>query len=558
MNNSFSFYQQALMALFGSSGARQGLLQLFAVLRRHMPVDALTFDSLSPNGASLFVHFIITRRGMFDLRHQLPLDERDKEYLQTCLKRSVVLHINHSTADMDLGLRHMRRLAHRLPLRDRAYMAAPLEKDRQPLGYVTLLGREAGCFHAGHAHMLEMLAPACACAMVSMLCLDNAPQDSSPLPGAGFVSSIAEGIEETALLNDMVGAQSGLRHVMESVRQLAHKDTPVLILGETGTGKELVANAIQKYSARADKPFIKVNCGALADTLLDSELFGHERGAFTGAQSMRQGRFEQADGGTLFLDEVGELSPQAQVRLLRVLQDGTFERMGGRRPITVDVRIMAATNRDLGLMCRQGLFREDLFHRLNVFPIYMPPLRQRRDDIPLLISFLAERVARRLGIATPGVHMHRMDRLMRYSWPGNVRELQNLVERALIVHPRGPLDIAPFLPSEAAAPGESASAHDGGYGTQNSPARAGTPVLPPLAATLGHAEGMPPRRAPGMPQQRMGEAAMRAQICDALKMCNGKVYGPGGAAEMLGLNHNTLRSRMRKLGIEAAAVRRLR
>ncbi len=329
---------------------------------------------------------------------------------------------------------------------------------------------------------------------------------------------------EQATGTQVVGAEFGLRQVMDLVRRVAPMASPVLLLGETGTGKEVVANAIHLASPRRDGPMIRVPCGAIPETLLDSELFGHEKGAFTGATERKRGRFERADGGTLFLDEIGELTPEAQVKLLRVLQEKEFERVGGTQTVTVDVRVIAATHRDLGQMVRAGRFREDLWYRLNVFPIYLPPLRLRREDIPSLAQHFVERKARELSLErTPTLDAETLQQLQGYDWPGNVRELQNLIERALILGGGGPLRF-PELPAIS---------------------RTSLPVPPPLTAA---GVTTPAAAAAPVALPTLDEAAA-AHIRHALELTRGRIAGPGGAAERLAINPSTLRSRMRKLGI---------
>ncbi|HEY7698924.1 MAG TPA: sigma-54 dependent transcriptional regulator, partial [Vicinamibacteria bacterium] len=240
-------------------------------------------------------------------------------------------------------------------------------------------------------------------------------------------------IDDTHHTDEMVGTSAALERVREQVRQVAGTDATVLIQGETGTGKELIARAVHRTSARRFRPLVKVNCASLPAGLVESELFGHERGAFTGATAQRRGRFEVADGGTLFLDEVGELPLEVQAKLLRVLQDGELERVGSSATLRVDARILAATNRNLLQGVAEGHFRQDLYYRLHVFPIEAPPLRARGEDIPQLVSFFANRFARKLGKPVPAVPPEAMTKLLGYSWPGNVRELENVVERAVIL-----------------------------------------------------------------------------------------------------------------------------
>jgi formate hydrogenlyase transcriptional activator len=315
---------------------------------------------------------------------------------------------------------------------------------------------------------------------------------------------------------EIVGQSSALRAVLKKVKQVAGVETTVLLTGETGTGKELIARAIHALSPRKDRPMIKVNCGAIPQGVVESELFGHERGAFTGALQRRIGRFELADKGTLFMDEVGELPLDTQVKLLRVLQEQEFERLGGGRAIQVDVRLVAATNRDLDAEVASSRFRSDLYYRLNVFPIRVPPLRERPDDIPLLVRHFLGRFQGKLAKPLRGVTPDGMKRLMDYPWPGNIRELQNVLERACVLA-RGPVvDVAA-----------------GFGGTSQSEAVAATPVGDERILTLDEHE--------------------QQQIKRALDEAGGKIHGPGGAAQLLGINASTLRSRMEKHGMTRQA-----
>jgi len=311
--------------------------------------------------------------------------------------------------------------------------------------------------------------------------------------------------------DEIIGGKTGLRNVMEMVHQVAPLNNTVLILGETGTGKELIANAIHFSSQRKDGPFIKVNCGALPENLVDSELFGHEKGAFTGALAENRGRFERANGGTIFLDEIGELPPMAQVRLLRVLQFREIERIGGNKAIKVDTRVIAATHRNLQNMIAGGSFREDLWFRLNTFPIIVPPVRQRKEDIPALTRYFVEAKSRELGMPLPpSIAPGALLRLINYNWPGNVRELENLVERELIRYRGGTLNFDTFF-SNGDVPHTNKE----------------NITFPPLSLN----------------------EAIASHISSVLKITNGKIHGPGGAAELLKVNPNTLRWRVNKLGI---------
>jgi hydrogenase-4 transcriptional activator len=315
--------------------------------------------------------------------------------------------------------------------------------------------------------------------------------------------------------DELIGADAGLRDVVRQIEQVAPTDAPVLLLGETGSGKDVVARAIHARSARATGPILRVNCGAIAPGLVDSELFGHERGSFTGAAAQRRGWFERAEGGSLFLDEIGELPLAAQVRLLRVLQDGVFERVGGSEPLHVDVRVIAATHRDLGALVRAGAFREDLYYRVHVFAIRLPPLRQRKADIPILAAHFAARSGTRLGAVQLAVTPADAALLQSYDWPGNVRELAAVIERAAIL---------------------------------------GGGVRLELARALGlRAEPAPPSEIDAFPTL---DDAIREHIERALVRARGKIEGDDGAARLLGLHANTLRSRMHKLGVQWERFRR--
>src|SRR5262245_2910848 len=319
--------------------------------------------------------------------------------------------------------------------------------------------------------------------------------------------ALRQEIEQTSMFDEIVGSSRPLRRVLGEVEKVAPTDSTVLINGETGTGKELIARAIHKRSTRASGAFVAVNCAAIAPALVASELFGHERGAFTGASQRRMGRFELADGGTIFLDEIGDLPAETQISLLRVIQEGEFEPVGRSRPTTVDVRILAATNRDLSAAVSEGTFRQDLFYRLNVFPITMPSLRDRSADIPLLVEYFVERYARKTGKVIGSIERPTLDLFKAYHWPGNIRELQNVIERAVILSEGGVFRI-----DESWLSGESTFA------------RAGS-----LTATLIDRE--------------------REMIEAALEATHGRVSGPGGAAMKLGMPRQTLEARIASLGI---------
>ncbi len=321
----------------------------------------------------------------------------------------------------------------------------------------------------------------------------------------------------------LIGGDTGLAAVMSRARIVARSNAPVLLFGETGTGKEIIARAVHENSPHRKGPFRRVNCGAISPELIDSELFGHEAGAFTGAVARRRGWFEQADGGTLFLDEIGELSPPAQVRLLRVVQEGEVVRVGGERAVHVNVRIVAATHRDLPAMVETQTFREDLYYRLAVFPIVIPPLRDRPSDIRAFAEYFAERAANRFGLRAIAVSEDDVDLLTAYRWPGNVREMTAVMDRAVLLGQGRTLNVA-------AALGQRAGADIGS--TESSMAR-------PTRAS--HVEPL--------------DDVVRRHIEVALRASRGRVEGAHGAARMLRINPHTLRARMRKLGIDWTSFR---
>lgn len=330
----------------------------------------------------------------------------------------------------------------------------------------------------------------------------------------------AEYLRDSAGVGEMLGQSPAMKELFTSLKRVAATDTTVLVLGETGTGKELIARSLHEASGRSEKPLVRVNCAAIPGTLIESEFFGHERGAFTGATTRREGRFALADGGTIFLDEVGELPLDLQAKLLRVLQEGEFEPLGSTRTRRVDVRVIAATNRDLAEMVSKGEFREDLFYRLNVFPLSVPALRDRGSDIAVLATAFVQRFARRMGRRIDPLQPDDIRRLQEYSWPGNVRELQNVIERAMILSTGSRLELYRAMPSTT---------------TVND--------IPPVKDQTNETRILSAKEM---------ESLERANIERALAACSGKISGENGAAERLGLAPSTLSSRMKALGIQRA------
>lgn len=392
-------------------------------------------------------------------------------------------------------------------------LAGGLVWGQQALGALVLGGAAGSFYGSEHEPMLSALCEPLAVALRN----DRQLRELSVLREAAEADrrSLLVRLGRQDIVDTIVGEHSGLEPVMRAVDLVARAEAPVLILGETGTGKEVVARAIHGRSTRATGPFLRVNCGAIPPELADSELFGHERGSFTGAVARRHGWFERADGGTLFLDEIGELTPAIQVRLLRILQDGSFERVGGQQVLHANVRLIAATHQDLEAMVVAGRFRADLWYRIHVFPIRLPPLRERPGDIPELAAHFARRAAQRLGLMPQAPDQRAIDRLLAYPWPGNVRELAAVMERAAILGEGRRLAV-----SEALGDGTSVAA---------------TPAVGGADRSLPNPETL--------------DVVMRAQIESVLARCLGRIEGPFGAAQVLGVNPHTLRARMRRLGI---------
>jgi transcriptional regulator with GAF, ATPase, and Fis domain len=405
-------------------------------------------------------------------------------------------------------------------------LLAALSDEEGPLALVLLFARER--FERRHAAEVACLVEPFGVALAN----DRRVHELARLREAAEAENRAllSRLGRSALVEHVVGERAGLRPVMERVAQVSGTDVPVLLLGETGSGKEVIARAIHDRSPRRAGPMVRVNSGALPPERVDSELFGHERGSFTGAVATRKGWFERADGGTLLLDEVGELPMAAQVRLLRVLQEGTLERVGGSKTLHVDVRIVAATHRDLHQMVERGSFREDLWYRISVFPLRLPPLRERPEDIPALAAHFAAKAAVRLGgqplVPTP----EDIAQLLAYPWPGNVRELSAVIERAAILGHARKLEVAAALGAGARVPA-----------TPRPSEPAPAPVAPATTTTTPASDTL--------------DDAITAHIERVLVRTRGRIEGPKGAAAILGVNPHTLRARMRKLELDWSRFR---
>ncbi|MGD8847356.1 MAG: sigma 54-interacting transcriptional regulator [Desulfobacteraceae bacterium] len=503
-----TFFREATLAICGHLDIERSLFAAFQVLQQWMPLDRIYAQLYEPGMNCM--HFIAkaSQRGGESQNFPLPLPEEAKRMAQSmraCTEDDPSHFIHFENEPDDVSLYIFDKL--KIPIS--SILGLPLIIEGEPFGAYFLTAEGTGRYTRQHARMLAALREP------FYIALSNAIRHRSIMQLKNLLADDNRYLHSELsrkLGSDIVGADFGLRGVMELVRQVAAINSPVLLLGETGVGKDVIANAIHQLSPRRKKPFIAVNCGGIPENLIDSELFGHEKGAFTGALAQKRGRFERADKGTIFLDEIGELPPQAQVRLLRVLQDKVIERIGTTAPVQLDLRIIAATNRDLEKMVRQGEFREDLWFRLNVFPITIPPLRDRLYDIPALVDYFIQQKARDLNLPQiPKLADGALEGLTDYRWPGNVRELQNIVERSLILHPRGPVSFD----------------HLGHKQLCKRPAETQTEEGPYLL-----------------------DDVVTAHINKVLVKTGGKVHGPNGAANLLGVNASTLRNKMNKLGIK--------
>ena len=505
------FFREATLRICSSLDIVTALKRCFEYIRAFIPTNGMTLHILDPD---LNLLKFVASVGLNQVNERvLPLPEKGRNerkalLKEDLLKNEVVIRV-FNQSDERLGLPE---ILERLGINAKSSLMNMLLKfEGNQVSSLAVFADGMNQYTDEHARLLKLLHGPFAIAISNALeyreilrLKDMLADDNRYL--FDELRSVSGG--------EIIGSDFGLKAVMRMVQQVASLDSPVLLVGETGTGKEVIANAIHYSSPRKDGPFIKVNCGAIPETLLDSELFGHEKGAFTGAISQKRGRFERANKGTIFLDEIGELPAQAQVRLLRVLQSKEIERVGGTTSIPVDIRIISATHRNLEEMITSGRFREDLWFRLNVFPIMIPPLRQRREDIPAMVHHFIDRRSKELKlIERPVLAAGAINKLMAYDWPGNVRELENLIERALIQSTGGALSF------------ETLSARQ-------------VPV------------GRELTRDAGQNRTALSLDEINAQhIRQALEMAGGKINGPGGAAQILGLHPNTLRNRMNKLGI---------
>jgi hydrogenase-4 transcriptional activator len=500
-----------------------GIAELLAA---HVPLDLMTVERIVPEHRMIATVAAAPHHppsGMAASRECTPL-EMKKLLAWVNLGRISAPYVPGGAPEATLDVLAIPRGAHDVRV-------APLASRGEAVGALVVAAKRGERFTLAHEEMLSWMQEPLAVALEN----DRRLHELAALREAAEADrrSLLRRLGRQEINDHIVGERQGLAPVMKRVDLVSSSDAPVLLLGETGTGKEVVARAIHTRSDRRDGPFIRVNCGAIPPELVDSQLFGHEKGSFTGASETRQGWFERADGGTLFLDEIGELPHDAQVRFLRVLQDSFVERVGGREPIRVDVRVIAATHRDLSAMVRESRFREDLWYRIAVFPILLPPLRERPGDIPELAAHFAERAAVRFSLSPVAPTSQDIDVLRSYSWPGNIRELGAVIDRAAILGEGHSLEIGAAL----------------GFSVESSKAPSSLSAAAPgvhlhVPNGASHDEGIGSL-----------DDALRRHIKAALKRARGRIEGPRGVAAMLEINPHTLRARMRKLKIDWSEFR---
>jgi transcriptional regulator with GAF, ATPase, and Fis domain len=496
------FFRQATLRICGNLDFELAMKDCLIFLRSFMPADRLQLSLYDRGLSALRTIAVATPTEASRLNTVLPLDDAGRKFLDGPGLPPVMIR---NRVLMDPVARP---IVQRTGRWNDSIMVMHLAVKETKLGNLVLFAEGLDQYSDEHLRLYSILYEPFAIALSNALRYDELNQLKEVM--ADDLRYLQGRLQHFS--GDVIGEDFGLKEVMEMVREVAPLDSPVLLQGETGVGKEIIANAIHSLSRRKNGPFIQVNCGAIPETLIDSELFGHEKGAFTGAISQKRGCFERADGGTIFLDEVGELPLQAQVRMLRVLQDKNIHRVGGTSQIKVDIRIIAATHQNLHEMVKRRLFRDDLWFRLNVFPIAIPPLRDRKEDIPALVDHFVEKKSKELQMPLlPKLAPGAMAPLMAYAWPGNVRELENVIERALILSKGRPLTFDNIV-----WPGDNEE-----HGR--------------LTVRKDDFSNL--------------DEAVSKHIQQALEMTRGKIHGAAGAAQLLGINPSTLRHRMRKLRI---------
>ncbi|MCP4213360.1 MAG: AAA domain-containing protein [bacterium] len=510
--NKNDFFRETSLQICGNLEIEEALAGSFKIVQKLMPVDRMYLEVFDKNYSAMRIIATASKDGCGKMDVLAPLSEEARASANRSsfpgLQDAFVFN---APADYAIS----RELLAFLDVECTSLMVMLLNSDEKVLGALVLITESDEKYTKEHAALISLLKEPFTIAMSNTMKHREVSKLKELLADD---NRFLQGELRRISGDEIIGANFSLQGVMEKVRQVAPLDSPVLLLGETGVGKDVIANAIHSISPRGSGPFICVNCGAIPETLIDSELFGHEKGAFTAAVSQKRGRFERADKGTIFLDEIGELTPQAQVRLLRVLQNREIERVGGTKTIPLDIRIIAATNKELEAGVSAGEFRQDLWFRLNVFPMTIPPLRERKEDIPALLQHFVNLKTRELKLPSfPTISPDTVDILMDYDWPGNVRELENVVERALILHPKN------------SGHGGATSSLDFGRLNIGKKTKVSIPG--------------------GSSESDRLDDVVSAHIRRILAATDGRIHGTGGAADILGLNPSTLRNRMNKLGI---------
>ncbi len=539
------FFRQATMQICGSLDIKTAMWNTLKYLENFIPLTGINLVLGEPGLPAIQTLARVTLHKIekSDRIMPLPPDISDEiERYWTNLDDIMIIN----RPDTDPACRAMTRLYGR-PDMSVMHMRLKIQDQRLFALVAYVLGRDQ--YKQEHAELLSSLHDPFAIAM------SNALKHDEVLKFKEILADDNRYLQQEMLRlsgDEIIGRDRGLKKVFEMVRQVAPLNNPVLLLGETGVGKEVIANAIHYSSPRKNEPFIKVNCGAIPETLIDSELFGHEKGAFTGALAQKRGRFERAHKGTILLDEIGELPQEAQVRLLRVVQNKEIERVGGNKAIPVDIRVIAATHRDLKSMIISNRFREDLWFRLNVFPIKIPPLRERKEDIPALVQYFIKRNSIEKNVPLPPeVAPEVMDQLKAYHWPGNVRELENIVERSLIQQPGNKISdsiiLEEFLFKKTGHDDMRLPVQDNEFSEADKTIAMHMKQIINIISSQKNQDNLilPENNTEDLCLDRV----VSSHIQKVLQLTGGKINGPGGAAKLLKINPSTLRNRIHKLGI---------
>jgi transcriptional regulator with GAF, ATPase, and Fis domain len=504
--------QDITLALYSSLDLETSLHKTLLLLREYIPADLVHVFTYDINKSRLSYLAEATEEKGILIDESLEFENNEIfKPEKISLNKVFVLESNKSRVLKKIRANFQKKFKSRLFAENEEFSVLMTGFDivHPLLGGFGIVAKGLGVFNQSHIEIIENVKRQLAGAVLNLLHHREVLKKNEELSREKeFLESSLESLSEKKI----IGSDKGLKHVFNMIKQVASMDSPVLISGETGTGKELCANAVHKMSKRNSEKMVKVNCGAIHETLMDSELFGHEKGAFTGAFARKTGFFEQADKGTVFLDEIGELSLSAQAKLLRVLQSMEFQRVGGSSPVSVDVRVVAATNRDLLKMVKEKKFRKDLWFRLNVFPVSVPPLRKRKEDIKDLCLFFTEKKSKEMNLEKiPRIEESSLEVLKNYNWPGNVRELENVVERALILRKKSTISFDKIIPFE---------------------------------------KDFDENRSEFMDKDILSmDEMVKQHIVKALKICDFKIEGRNGAAELLEMNPSTLRSKMKKYSI---------